>query len=159
MDQPEVLEPLLFYILHRANAAIYDPAQQATPKLVIFDEAWRFFRNPVTRSYIHEALKTWRKRNGAMIIATQSGDDLLRSELLATVAESCMTRIFLANPGMDGPVYRQAFGLNETETELISRLIPKQQFLLKRPGGAKVLNLFVDPDSYRVFSNSAGGPV
>ena len=24
MDQPEVLEPLLFYILHRANASIYD---------------------------------------------------------------------------------------------------------------------------------------
>ena len=27
MDKvPQLLEPLLFYILHRANAAIYDPA-------------------------------------------------------------------------------------------------------------------------------------
>lgn len=154
MEKPEVLEPLLFYILHRANATIYDPAQHTKPKLVVFDEAWRFFKNPVTRGYIHEALKTWRKRNAAMILATQSGDDLLRSELLPTIAESCMTRIFLANPGMDGAVYRDAFNLNSTEVALIARLVPKQQFLLKRPDGAKVLNLFVDPDSYRVFSNS-----
>jgi type IV secretion system protein VirB4 len=157
MDKPEVLEPLLFYILHRANSTIYDPVQHQTPKLVVFDEAWRFFRNPVTRAYIHEALKTWRKRNAAMILATQSGDDLLRSELLPTVAESCMTRIFLANPGMDAAAYREAFNLNSVEAALIGRLIPKQQFLLKRSDGAKVLNLFVDPDSFRVFSNTAGG--
>jgi type IV secretion system protein TrbE len=155
MDKPEVLEPLLFYILHRANAAIYDQAQHSTPKLVVFDEAWRFFKHPITRSYIQEALKTWRKRNAAMILATQSGDDLLRSELLPTVAESCMTRMFLANPGMDGSLYRQAFHLNSIEAELIAHLIPKQQFLLKRPDGAKVLNLFVDPESFQVFSNSS----
>ena len=157
MDKPEVLEPMLFYILHRANSTIYDPVQHQTPKLVVFDEAWRFFRNPVTRAYIHEALKTWRKRNAAMILATQSGDDLLRSELLPTIAESCMTRIFLANPGMDAAAYREAFNLNSVEAALIGRLIPKQQFLLKRPDGAKVLNLFVDPDSFRIFSNTAGG--
>lgn len=153
MDKQEVLEPLLFYILHRANATIYDPAQQSIPKLVVFDEAWRFFRNPVTRGYIHEALKTWRKRNAAMILATQSGDDLAKSELLPTIAESCMTRFFLANPGMDSEVYREAFNLNSTEAALIARLVPKQQFLLKQPHGAKVLNLFVDPESFKIFAN------
>jgi hypothetical protein len=51
-------------------------------------------------------------------------------------------------------VYREAFNLNATETALISRLVPKQQFLLKRPDGARVLNLFVDPTNYRVFANS-----
>ena len=153
MDQPEVVEPMLFYILHRANATIYDPAQQTLPKLVVFDEAWRFFRNEITRAYIHEALKTWRKRNAAMILATQSGDDLARSELLPTIAESCMTRFFLANPGMDTPTYRDAFHLNSTEADWIARLIPKQQFLLQRPDGSNVLNLYVDPESYRVFAN------
>ena len=36
----------------------------------------------------------------------------------------------------------------------ISRLVPKQQFLLKRPDLAKVLNLYVDPEALRIFSNS-----
>lgn len=153
MDKPEVLEPLLFYILHRANATIYDPNQHDVPKLVVFDEAWRFFKNQITHGYIHEALKTWRKRNAAMILATQSGDDLQRSQLLPTIAESCMTRFFLANPGMDAPAYREAFGLNSTEAGLIARLVPKREFLLKQPTGAKVLNLYTDPGSYRVFAN------
>lgn len=153
MDQPDVLEPLLFYILHRTNAVIYDPSQQAVPKLVVFDEAWRFFRNPITRGYIHEALKTWRKRNAAMILATQSGDDLMRSEMLSVVAESCMTKIFLASPGMDEAAYREAFKLNATEAAQIAQLIPRRQFLLKDPDTAKVLNLFVDADALRIFGN------
>jgi len=151
MDQPDVLEPLLFYILHRANASIYDRAQHATPKLFVFDEAWRFFRNATTKAYIHEALKTWRKRNAVMILATQSGDDLLKEELLSVIAESCFTKMFLANPGMDASVYRETFHLNETEAAQIARLVPKQQFLLKRPDLAKVLNLHVDPGALRIF--------
>jgi type IV secretory pathway VirB4 component len=153
MDQPEVLEPLLFYILHRANVAIYDHSRHTIPKLFIFDEAWRFFRNPTTRAYIIEALKTWRKRNAVMILATQSSEDLMRDEMLSTVAESCFTKCFLANPGMDAVIYREMFHLNATEADLIARLIPKQQFLLKRPDFAKVLNLHVDEETKHVFSN------
>ena len=109
---PELLEPLLFYVLHRASAAVQDPANATTLKAFVIDEAWRFFRNPVIRLYIQESLKTWRKRNAVMILATQSSDDLLRSEMLATVAESCPTKLFLANPGMDLEKYSQIFHLN-----------------------------------------------
>ena len=98
---PELLEPLLFYVLHRASTEVQDPANGTILKAFVIDEAWRFFRNPVICLYILEALKTWRKRNAAMILATQSSDDLLRSEMLATVVESCPTKFFLANPGMD----------------------------------------------------------
>ena len=76
MDKvPQVLEPLLFYVLHRANASIYDPAQTTTFKAFVMDEAWRFLRHPTIQRYILEALKTWRKKNAAMILATQSSDD------------------------------------------------------------------------------------
>ena len=77
MDQ---VEPLLFYILHRASAAINDPARPGRFKVFVMDEAWRFFRHPVIKNYIIEALKTWRKKNAAMILATQSDwYDLLHS--------------------------------------------------------------------------------
>jgi len=152
MDQADVLEAMLFYILHRANRVIYAPVEAETPKLVVFDEAWRFFRHPVTRDYIHEALKTWRKRNAAMILATQSGDDLARSELLPVITESVFTRLFLANPGMDLADYRDKFHLNSVEADQVMRLQPKRQFLLKRPDGAKVLNLNVDEQALRLFS-------
>jgi type IV secretion/conjugal transfer VirB4 family ATPase len=155
MDKyPQVLEPLLFYILHRANAAIYDAGEATVSKWFIMDEAWRFFRNPTTRLYIVEALKTWRKRNAALVLATQSGEDLEQSEILPIVVESCPTKLFLANPGMAEEWYRRTFKLNITESELIARLIPKQQILLKRPDFAKVLNLNVDPKGYWIYTNS-----
>jgi type IV secretion system protein VirB4 len=155
MDKyPQVLEPLLFYVLHRANAAIQDVSDATTSKWFVMDEAWRFFRNPTTRFYIIEALKTWRKRNAAMILATQSGEDLEQSEILPILAESCPTKMFLANPGMDEEWYARVFKLNTTESETIARLIPKRQFLLKRPEYAKVLNLNVDPKGYWLYTNS-----
>lgn len=145
MDKvPQVLEPLLFYILHRAQNAIYDPALATTFKIFVIDEAWRFLRNPAIKLYVQEALKTWRKKNAAMILATQSGDDLLRSEMLPVVVESCATQIFLPNPGMDQAAYRQAFHLSETEAEKIAALIPKRQLLVKRPDLTKILNLNVE---------------
>src|ERR1019366_4432574 len=100
--------------------------------------------NPTIKLYVQEALKTWRKKNAAMILATQSGDDLFRSEMLPVVVESCATQIFLANPGMDQAVYRDAFHLSETEAQKIADLVPKRQFLLKRPGLTKILNLEIE---------------
>jgi type IV secretion/conjugal transfer VirB4 family ATPase len=138
---PEVLEPLLFYVLHRAQAAIYDHTLAGTFKVFVIDEAWRFLRNPVIRLYIQQALKTWRKKNAAMILVTQSGDDLFRSEMLPVVVESCATKIFLANPGVDQAAYCEAFHLSETEAEKIAGLIPKRQFLLKGAKLSKILNL------------------
>ena len=149
MDKvPELLEPLLFYVLHRASTAVQDPANATTLKVFVIDEAWRFFRNSVIRLYILEALKTWRKRNAAVILATQSSDDLLRSEMLATVAESCPTKFFLANPDMDREAYAQVFHLNGAEIEAILSLISKREMLLKRADFAKVLQLNVDSNGY-----------
>lgn len=155
MDQyRQALEPLVFYILHRANAHIHALDLATTFKAFIMDEAWRFFRNSAIHQYIVEALKTWRKRNAAMILATQSGDDLERSELLDIIVESCATKIFLANPYMNRAAYRGTFHLNEAEADRIAQLIPKQQFLLKRPDIAKLLNLHVDPAGYWLYTNS-----
>jgi type IV secretion/conjugal transfer VirB4 family ATPase len=155
MDKyPQVLEPLLFYILHRANASIYDPALDTRFKVFVMDEAWRFLKNDTIRQYITEAVKTWRKRNAAMILATQSSDDLERSQMLSVIVESCATKMFLANPGMDRDAYREIFHLNETEAALIAGLVPKQQILIKRPDFSKVVNLNVDPAGYWLYTSN-----
>jgi type IV secretion/conjugal transfer VirB4 family ATPase len=151
---PLMLEPLLFYVLHRASASIEARNAAQDLKLFVLDEAWRFARNATVTAYITGALKTWRKRNAAMILATQSSEDFVTSDLLRTVIESCPTTFFLANPGMDIDRARELFHLNRTEAALITRLIPRQQVLLKRPDLAKVLNLHVDPASYWIYTNT-----
>ena len=149
---PQVIEPVLFYLLHRADAAIADPAEAKTLKVFVMDEAWRFLRDPTIRAYVTEALKTWRKREACMVLATQSSEDLARSEILRTVLESCSTICFLANPQIDRAAYQDLFHLTETQAERIATLIPRQQLLLRQPGISKVLNLHVDAESARLFS-------
>jgi type IV secretion system protein VirB4 len=150
---PELLEPLLFYMLHRANELITNREFSSTFKAFFVDEAWVFLRNPSIRQYVTEALKTWRKHNAAMILSAQSLDELKRSELLDVIVESCATKIFLANPDMDQELYRKQFHLNDTEVALIAALLPKQQFLIKTPELAKVANLNVDRRSYWLYTN------
>ncbi|MGA8408976.1 MAG: type IV secretion system DNA-binding domain-containing protein [Candidatus Acidiferrales bacterium] len=150
---PELLEPLLFYILHRANSVIADRESSSVFKAFFIDEAWVFLKNPGVQRYIVEALKTWRKHNAAMVLSTQSLDELKHSEILDVIVESCATKIFLANPDMDRDLYRRQFHLNQTEVERIANLIPKQQFLIKTPDLGKVANLNVDPKSYWLYTN------
>jgi type IV secretion system protein VirB4 len=150
---PLVLEPLLFYVLHRATASIESaPAPQL--KLFVLDEAWRFFRDATVKAYVTEALKTWRKRNAAVLLATQSSQDFADPDLLRTIVESCPTKVFLANPDLDAERARDLFHLNQVEAARIMDLQPRRQFLLKRPDAAKVLELTVDPRAYWIYTNT-----
>jgi type IV secretion system protein VirB4 len=154
-DAPEVLEPLLFYVLHRASNEIADPAKLATFKTFLLDEAWLFIKNETIRNYIVQAQKTWRKHNAAMILATQSIKELEESGMLAIVAESCPTKIFLANPEMNRQVYREAFHLNDTEIDIIANLIPPGEMLIRKAQSSKKVRLNVDSVSYWIATNNA----
>ena len=151
----EALEPLLFYVLHRASNQITAPAALGTFKTFLMDEAWLFFKNETIRNYIVEAEKTWRKHNAAMILATQSIKELQSSGLLEIVAESCPTKIFLANPEMDRAVYAEAFHLNDTELDLIADLVPPGQMLIRKAQSSKKVRLNVDSVSYWMATNNA----
>ncbi|MGD0793616.1 MAG: hypothetical protein ABR920_17785 [Terriglobales bacterium] len=154
-DAPEVLEPLLFYVLHRASNEIADPAKLATFKLFLLDEAWLFIKNETIRNYVVQAQKTWRKHNAAMILATQSIKELEESGMLAIVAESCPTKIFLANPEMNREMYREAFHLNDTELDLIGGLVPPGQMLIRKAQTSKKVQLNVDSVSHWMATNNA----
>lgn len=153
-DAPEVLEPLLFYVLHRASLQIVDPALLGTFKMFLLDEAWLFIKNETIRNYIVQAQKTWRKHNAAMILATQSIKELEESGMLQIVAESCPTKIFLANPEMNREVYREAFHLNDTELGIISDLT-RGQMLIRKAQSSKKVRLNVDSVSYWIATNNA----
>jgi len=154
-DAPDVLEPLLFYVLHRATNEIADPAKLATFKAFLIDEAWSFLKNKVIREYVTAAQNTWRKHNAAMILATQSIKQLSETGMLANIAESCPTKIFLYNPEMDRKVYAEAFHLNDTELELIADLVPPGEMLIRKAQSSKKVKLNVDSVSYWIATNNS----
>ena len=144
-------------VLRPASRQRVDPRRGARRQLKLFvlDEAWRFAQDATLKAYITEALKTWRKRNAAMILATQSSEDLRTRAICCgrwwrAARRSSFSRI----RGWISTARAQLFHLNQTEAALIAHLVPRQQVLLKRPDVAKVLNLHVDPSSYWIYTNT-----
>jgi type IV secretion/conjugal transfer VirB4 family ATPase len=153
-EYPDVLEPMLFYLLQRAASEIKKPENTALFKLFVIDEGWIFFKRKIIQDWVMRAEKTWRKLNAAMILTTQSMIELASSNLLELVNESCPNRIFLANPGINRKLYAEAFHLNDTDLDLLESLVPKRNLLFKQPQYAKKLRLEVDPLSYWTATNT-----
>jgi type IV secretion system protein VirB4 len=154
-DYPDILEPLLFYILQRASSEIEKPENAAAFKAFVIDEAWIFLKNRTIRDWTIRAQKTWRKKNAAMILATQSVGELMASQMLDVVNESCPTKIFLANPNIDRKLYADIFQFNDTQMELLESLIPKRELLVLQPHSTKKLRLEVDALTYWIATNNA----
>jgi type IV secretion/conjugal transfer VirB4 family ATPase len=151
-DYPAVLDALLFYVFYRVNASVHDSSLIGRLKVFAMDEAWRFALNDVIVRYVTAALKTWRKHNGTMMLATQSSEDLVK-QLAPAVIGACPKKLFMWNPGFDREMGRSQFNLNETEANRIPEL-RRGQFLLKLPDRSKVLTLQVDDLSYWLYTNT-----
>ena len=139
MEGPETARVLsLDYIFAQAQRRF-----DGRPTLVVFDEAWSFFKHPLFIERIRSWLKEGRKNNVAVVMATQSLADAIRSELTAELLESCPTKIFLPNAGAEGQVIADqytALGLTYPEISRIARMRPKRDYFLTQPEGRRVIS-------------------
>ena len=152
-EHEDLCEAALFYLLERLRLELEDPADIARLKLMVVDEAWRYLRDPAVVAYLAESAKTWRKRNAALVMATQSAVDITGTAGAEPLLESMPTKIFLANPDLPSQA-GQVFRLNERELELVRELVPKRELYLRRPNSTGVLRLNVDPKSYWLYTSS-----
>ena len=97
-EHEDLCEAALFYLLERLRLALERPDETARVKLMVVDEAWRYLRDPAVLAYLAEAAKTWRKKNAALIMATQSAVDVTSATGAEALLESMPTKLFLANP-------------------------------------------------------------
>ncbi|KFG88649.1 Conjugal transfer protein TrbE [Sphingobium herbicidovorans NBRC 16415] len=143
MGQASVVEPVLSYLFHRLDARF-----NGRPTLLILDEAWIFLDNPLFAARIREWLKVLRKKNVAVIFATQSLADISNSSIAPAIIESCPQRILLPNDRAVEPQSRAAyaaFGLNEAQIELVARATPKRQYYLQSARGNRLFELGLGP--------------
>ena len=120
---------------------------------MVVDEAWRYLRDPAVLNYLAEAAKTWRKKNAALIMATQSAVDVTGTAGAEVLLESMPTKLFLANPDLPEKA-AETFRLNPSEMNTIRGLIPKRELYLRRTDAAGILRLEVDPASYWLYTSS-----
>ena len=152
-EHEDLCEAALFYLLERLRLSLENPDETARVKLMVVDEAWRYLQDPAVLSYLAEAAKTWRKKNAALVIATQSAVDVTGTAGAEALLESMPTKLFLANPELPEKA-ADTFRLNPSEVNTIRGLIPKRELYLRRTDAAGVLRLEVDPASYWLYTSS-----
>ena len=152
-EHDDLCEAALFYLLERMRLALENPHEVARVKLMVVDEAWRYLQDPAVLSYLAEAAKTWRKKNAALIMATQSAVDVTGTAGAEALLESMPTKLFLANPDLPEKA-AGTFRLNPAEVNTIRGLIPKRELYLRRTDAAAILRLEVDPASYWLYTSS-----
>ncbi len=152
-EHEDLCEAALFYLLERLRLALENPDETARVKLMVVDEAWRYLRDPAVLNYLAEAAKTWRKKNAALIMATQSAVDVTGTAGTDALLESMPTKLFLANPELPDKA-ADIFRLNQSEVDTIRSLMPKRELYMRRPEAAGRLRLEVDPESYWLYTSS-----
>ncbi len=138
--------PALTYIIGQLDELFEDKK----PTLLILDEAWVYMRHPVFKGFIETWLKTLRKYNVFVILATQEVSDY--DEVIGSVLTNCHTKILLPNPnaiaGPLEPLYK-AIGLTDTELEVISNgtsmRMQRDYFIMQEEGNA-IVDFAITPE-------------
>jgi type IV secretion system protein VirB4 len=135
----KAVSAVLLYLFRRIEKRL-----TGAPTLVIMDEAWVALRNDLFREKLRDWLKTARKNNGVVIMATQNLSDIYNSPIKDVVLESCPTKILLANAEAGNPasrVFYESLGLNEREIEIIQTALPKLHYYVATPLGRRLISL------------------
>ena len=135
LDDPELRAPVLHALFERLQ-----PRLDGTPTLVVIDEFWRVAGDPVFAGYVRDWLATLRKRNGAVLLATQSLSDVTGAGIARTVVEQAPTRMFFGNRAGRDAEHVEGAGLSPEESRLV-RVLPARTFLLCQGGQSCVCRL------------------
>lgn len=142
MNSKGIIGPALMYIFHRIEQSL-----DGSPTLIVLDECWVFFDNPMFAEKIREWLKVLRKYNASVVFATQSLVDITKSPLLDTVLTNCPSRIFLPNTNAleeNQKKTYETFGLNKRQIEIIASAVPKRQYYYDSPDGSRLFDLALE---------------
>jgi type IV secretion system protein VirB4 len=131
--------PVLSYLFHRIEQRF-----RGAPTLLLLDEAWVMLGHAAFRAKIREWLKVLRKANVAVVFATQSLSDLVRSGIADVIFESCPTKILLPNAEAQADAIRplyESIGLNRRQIEIVSMATPKRHYYMIHPDGRRLFDL------------------
>lgn len=138
LDDKAVI-PVLLYLFRRIEKRL-----DGSPTLVTLDEAWAYLRHPVFRERLRDWLKTLRRMNGIVLLATQNLSDICKSEISDVILEMCPTKILLPNAEAKNPASKDFYdriGLNSRELEILQTSIPKQHYYFISPLGRRLISL------------------
>jgi len=140
LDDKAVI-PVLLYLFRRIEQRL-----DGSPTLVLLDEAWSYLQHALFRNRLRDWLKTMRRKNAVVVMATQQISDIANSDIADVVLENCPTKILLANAESKNPgsrAFYERVGLNERELDILQVSVPKQHYYVVSKLGRRLVDLGV----------------
>jgi len=143
MRRPQAAGAVLSALFH-----VLERRFDGSPTLLVLDEAWLFLKDALFAAQVQDWLKTLRKKNVAVIFASQELADVEASPIASTIIEACLTRIFLPNDRAREPhsrAFYERLGLNGRQIALIANATPKRDYYLVARDGCRLFELGLGP--------------
>ncbi len=140
---PNVIIPVLTYLFHRIEQRL-----DGRPTLIVIDEAWVVLASTTFGAKLEEWLRTLRKKNAAVVLATQSLSEIANSPYRDVILESCPTKLYLPNAEARNPQTRELyrrFGLSDRQIDLIAEAAPKRDYYYVSPLGRRLFQFALGP--------------
>lgn len=152
----KAVAPALMYIFRYLEKLWNLPTGSKQPLTFLFlDEAWLYLQHPIFAGFLQEWLRTLRKKKVFCIFATQEVAAAAKSSLSDTIAQQCLTKIYLADESATTPglveSYRY-FGLTDSEILALSNATMKRDYYFKNPNGCRMFTLDLDPFQLALIS-------
>lgn len=147
-------DAMLFNILSHMSNQLLGKGNTAAA----IDELYLYLTNRTAIEYIRNAMKRVRKKDSAILIASQNINDFLMSEVceLTKPLFAIPTHQFLFNPGsIDAKAFIDTLQLEPSEYELIK--YPERGTCLYRCGNERYLLQVIAPDFKSALFGKAGG--
>jgi type IV secretion system protein VirB4 len=127
------------------------------PALIYVEEAWFMLAEPQFAKKINDWLRTLAKKNAFLIMATQSLDEVSRSDIFATIIDNIPNRIYLPNPNAYAhrEMYKNQFGLNNMQIDRIRNGIPKLHYYIVTPRLSRMAEVRLTPEILAVVRSDS----
>ena len=136
---PLLLNYLFFDIRYRLKGE---------PGIIVIDEAWAALQDPLMRKQMEHWLRLLRKLNVSVIFATQSLDEISKTDISKIIIENCKTKILLPNENAEKSYeLYEMIGLNLEEIGKVVNAIPKRDYLYKSDLGSSLLSFNLDKEA------------
>jgi type IV secretion system protein VirB4 len=130
----DVVRAYCDYAFYRIELSLSDRSEsELGPTMIYFEEAGFLLENPIFAARARDYLMTLAKKRAFLVMTAQSPEPFINQpELGAAVRDNVATVIFLPNSKAHtaslAKQYVQAFGVNDTQLDLIATAVPKMEY-------------------------------
>ncbi len=154
LERPVQSEMVLRHLLSKIRR---ECEKTSKPKAIILDEAWLMLRDDVFVKELISWLKTLRKHNAIVVMATQNLSDLKSTNFEEAIFDCIKTRIYLPNPDATQPYLSKSYekaGLNPEQIEQIAKAISKRELFIQKEDHFSKFSLILSDEEKKIFTKS-----